>query len=366
MLFSMAYPLFYENRMNPLHIAGFGFMHLVIVFSIFGLFLPRWFNVFVPRNRLNDGTYPVTPGVILKRANADNDYADGVEFAIADFADSAYAKSNIAVVADGASTAELAKWTEQFFKSAPTASSGKLALNTTATKYHGGESRSAHTAGNAVVIAFPGSNYGSKSPELAVLAALLGGQSNIKWTSGFSLLSKAVGTSPGLKLATTNLGYSDAGLLTIQISGPAAAVRRAAEEAVKAIKSVSEGSVSKEDLAKAIAKASWQAGQTYNLTIEGGANHNGGSCQASLSFDGGKTFKVVKSYVGGCPPAGTSTYDFTLPDDTPAADDALFAWTWFNQVGNREMYMNCAVVSTKAGGSAKRQATSFNSRPDIL
>ncbi|CRK37415.1 hypothetical protein HYQ45_005694 [Verticillium longisporum] len=112
--------------------------------------------------------------------------------------------------------------------------------------------------------------------------------------------------------------------------------------------------------------ASWQAGQTYNLTIEGGANHNGGSCQASLSFDGGKTFKVVKSYVGGCPPAGTSTYDFTLPDDTPAADDALFAWTWFNQVGNREMYMNCAVVSTKAGGSAKRQATSFNSRPDIL
>ncbi|CRK24902.1 hypothetical protein BN1723_018173, partial [Verticillium longisporum] len=168
------------------------------------------------------------------------------------------AKSNIAVVADGASTAELAKWTEQFFKSAPTASSGKLALNTTATKYHGGESRSSHTAGNAVVIAFPGSNYGSKSPELAVLAALLGGQSNIKWTSGFSLLSKAVGTSPGLKLATTNLGYSDAGLLTIQISGPAAAVRRAAEEAVKAIKSVSEGSVSKEDLAKAIAKASKQ------------------------------------------------------------------------------------------------------------
>ncbi|KAM0276934.1 hypothetical protein ACHAQH_006265 [Verticillium albo-atrum] len=78
MLFSMAYPLFYENRMNPLHIAGFGFMHLVIVFSIFGLLLPRWFNVFVPRNRLNDGTYPVTPGVILKRANADNDYADGV------------------------------------------------------------------------------------------------------------------------------------------------------------------------------------------------------------------------------------------------------------------------------------------------
>ncbi|KAM0322957.1 hypothetical protein ACHAQA_009056 [Verticillium albo-atrum] len=196
------------------------------------------------------------------------------EFAIAEFASSAYAKPNIAVVADGASTAELTKWTEQFFKGAPTASSSKLVLSTGASKYYGGESRSSHTSGNSLVIAFPGSNYGSKSPELAVLAALLGGQSNIKWSSGFSLLSKAVGTSPGLKLATTNLGYSDVGLLTIQLSGPALAVRKAAEEAVKAVKSVAEGSVSKEDLTKAIAKARFDAleaseGRNASLLLAG-------------------------------------------------------------------------------------------------
>lgn len=119
------------------------------------------------------------------------------------------------------------------------------------------------------------------------------------------------------------------------------------------------------DAAKPV--ATYEAGQTYNMTITGGAAHEGGSCQASLSFDGGKTFTVVKSYVGGCPPSGTSSYDFTVPVDVPSANDAVFAWTWFNKVGNREMYMNCAVVSTQGGGASKRQSsTVFSSRPSIL
>lgn len=109
--------------------------------------------------------------------------------------------------------------------------------------------------------------------------------------------------------------------------------------------------------------ASWEAGQSYSLSIEGGANHNGGSCQASLSYDGGETFNVIHSYVGGCPPAGTSSYDFTIPDDAPSADDAIFAWTWFNNVGNREMYMNCAIVSIEGSSTS---TSSFSSRPEIL
>lgn len=83
--------------------------------------------------------------------------------------------------------------------------------------------------------------------------------------------------------------------------------------------------------------AIWQAGQQYNMTIAGGANHNGGSCQAALSYDSGKTFTVIHSYVGNCPPAGTSSFNFKLPADAPSAQDALFAWTWFNNVGNREL-----------------------------
>lgn len=111
----------------------------------------------------------------------------------------------------------------------------------------------------------------------------------------------------------------------------------------------------------------WQAGESYNLTITGGANHNGGSCQASLSFDGGETFTVIESFIGGCPPAGSSSWDFTLPADIPSADDAIFAWTWFNQIGNREMYMNCAVISTQGSSNAKRQSpTGFSSRPEIF
>ncbi|KAK2003515.1 extracellular protein [Colletotrichum falcatum] len=112
--------------------------------------------------------------------------------------------------------------------------------------------------------------------------------------------------------------------------------------------------------------ATWQAGQTYNMTIAGGANHNGGSCQAALSFDKGKTFTVIHSYIGACPVAGTSSLKFTLPADTPSAQDAIFAWTWFNNVGNREFYMNCAVItitSATAGGST---TTSFSSRPQIF
>ncbi|KAL6892300.1 hypothetical protein GGI43DRAFT_190939 [Trichoderma evansii] len=110
--------------------------------------------------------------------------------------------------------------------------------------------------------------------------------------------------------------------------------------------------------------ATWAPGGSYNFTIDGGANHAGGSCQASLSYDKGQTFKVIHSYIGECPPAGVSSWDFTVPADAPAGE-ALFAWTWFNNVGNREMYMNCAAVTIGAG---KKRAASvpFASRPDIF
>jgi hypothetical protein len=114
------------------------------------------------------------------------------------------------------------------------------------------------------------------------------------------------------------------------------------------------------------AVASWTPGQQQKVSISGGANHNGGSCQASFSFDNGKTWKVVHSWIGNCPVAGTSDLDFTVPSDTPAGD-AIFAWSWFNQVGNREMYMNCAVVTIQGAGKKKRgSTTSIQSRPDMF
>ncbi|OLN85184.1 Sodium- and chloride-dependent GABA transporter 1-like protein 1 [Colletotrichum chlorophyti] len=70
-IFSFAYPDFYAGkRMDPLHIAGFTFMHIVLVSSLVGLIMPRWFNVLVPESKKTEGKYPIVPGLIFSRANA--------------------------------------------------------------------------------------------------------------------------------------------------------------------------------------------------------------------------------------------------------------------------------------------------------
>ncbi|KAI9766657.1 MAG: hypothetical protein M1835_007147 [Candelina submexicana] len=95
--------------------------------------------------------------------------------------------------------------------------------------------------------------------------------------------------------------------------------------------------------------ASWAAGSTQKFTLQGGASHSGGSCQVSLSFDGGKSFKVIKSFVGDCPASNGGDFPFTVPAHIPSNSTALFAWSWFNREGNREMYMDCAVISITGG-----------------
>ncbi|KAI0602306.1 LuxS/MPP-like metallohydrolase [Biscogniauxia sp. FL1348] len=203
------------------------------------------------------------------------------EHAIADYADAVYAKSNIALVGDGATTAALHKWTEQFFKKVPASPSGPITLNSKPTTYYGGEQRTAHPGGNSIVVAFPGSSFGTFKPEISVLAALLGGQSNVKWSSGFTLLSQATAAAPGAIASASNLAYSDAGLLTIQITGAAASVRKAADEAVKALKGIAEGKVSSESLTKAVAKAKFdaleasQSGISTLLSAGSGIVHTG-------------------------------------------------------------------------------------------
>ncbi|KAI0182138.1 LuxS/MPP-like metallohydrolase [Hypoxylon sp. FL1284] len=233
------------------------------------------------------------------------------EHSVADYAGAVYAKSSIALVGDGATTTALHKWTEQFFKSVPASPSSNVTLNSKATTYYGGEQRTAHTAGNSLVIAFPGSSFGTFKPEVAVLAALLGGQPNVKWSPGFTLLSKAAASAPGVVAAGTNLAYSDAGLLAIQVTGPAASVRKAGEEAVKALKSISEGTLSKEDLTKAIAKAKFdaleasQSGVSTLLSAGSGIIHTGKPFQIAetvQSIDGVTADKLkttAKSLIDG-------------------------------------------------------------------
>ncbi|KPM37132.1 hypothetical protein AK830_g9444 [Neonectria ditissima] len=107
-----------------------------------------------------------------------------------------------------------------------------------------------------------------------------------------------------------------------------------------------------------------EGGDTYSMTVTGQAIHAGGSCQASLSVDGGKTFRVLHTYIGGCPMAmGDNKLTFRVPADVPTKDRALLGWTWFNNLGNREMYMNCASVNTKTGREGNG---GFLSRPTIF
>ncbi|KAL9045020.1 MAG: hypothetical protein Q9214_001885 [Letrouitia sp. 1 TL-2023] len=109
-------------------------------------------------------------------------------------------------------------------------------------------------------------------------------------------------------------------------------------------------------------------GSTQKLKFLGGATHGGGSCQIALTKDLEPTkdsqWMVIQSIVGGCPSAaagnlndnaastGASEFPYTIPQGIAAGKYTL-AWTWFNKIGNREMYMNCAPV-TVTGGSKRR------------
>lgn len=191
------------------------------------------------------------------------------------FSKAAYAKSNIAVVANGTSHTELSKWLQEFFSDWPNSPPADLRpIDTPPSKYYGGEERIAHDSGNNLLIAFPGSSSfvgNAYKPELSVLTELLGGDSTIKWSPGFSLLSKAVSAYSSIQVTTTHSTYSDAGLLSISLSGKAKDIRAASKEVVKTLKAVASGDVRKEDISKAIASAKFktlEAGESIATGIE--------------------------------------------------------------------------------------------------
>ena len=110
-------------------------------------------------------------------------------------------------------------------------------------------------------------------------------------------------------------------------------------------------------------------GAPQQLELMGSAVHGGGSCQISLTKDNPATkqskWMVIHSIEGGCPARSQpgnfkenetaknpDKYDYKIPEGIAPGTYTL-AWTWFNLVGNREMYMNCANVKV-TGGSSKR------------
>jgi ubiquinol-cytochrome c reductase core subunit 2 len=208
---------------------------------------------------------------------------------VADFADAAYARNNIAVVANGAKHSELSKWVKEFFEETSSGNSN-VKIQSTPSKFYGGEERIGHGSGNALILAFPGSaaftSGSAYKPEIAVLAALLGGDSAIKWSPGFSILSNAAAATPGAKVVTNHAAYSDAGLLYVTLTGKASDIATAGKNVVEAIKKVASGDVSDEVIKKAVASARFSA-------LEGGEQVDAGiEATGNGLIVGGKAFQI--------------------------------------------------------------------------
>lgn len=147
------------------------------------------------------------------------------------------------------------------------------------------------------------------------------------------------------------------------------------------------------------------AGSSTLLTFQGSAVHGGGSCQVSLAKTASKDPKdwhVIHSIIGGCPGtnapgtgehAGAGGMDNFTPSPNAGKPDAVqctgidtdeltclkkfnipipkdvasgqyfLAWTWFNKVGNREMYMNCSPLEITGGGTSEEW---LNKQPSIF
>jgi hypothetical protein len=138
------------------------------------------------------------------------------------------------------------------------------------------------------------------------------------------------------------------------------------------------------------------AGSSTPLSFNGSAIHGSGSCQVSLSKKASsnpKDWKVIHSMVGGCPgtalgnlqdladptkkelPRGkecqsadtdeidcVKKYNVPIPKEI-ASGKYFFAWTWFNKIGFREMYMQCAPVEITGGSNSE---DFLNAQPSIF
>ena len=68
-VYSFSYPNFINSgsplsgKSNPLLIMGFGVGHIELLVFLGGFMVPRWFDVFIPPNRRNEGHIPYAPMV---------------------------------------------------------------------------------------------------------------------------------------------------------------------------------------------------------------------------------------------------------------------------------------------------------------
>lgn len=179
--------------------------------------------------------------------------------------------SGIAVVSTGVQSSALNSLVGDFFTgSSSSATSASNATPTSGSKstYYGGESRypavsghhGGHNGNGTLLVAFQGGDR--TKPEYAVLRALVGGESSLKWSAGVSPFSQisaqsgALVTKPALK--AFNIAYSDIGLFGFIVNAPNDSVKDIATKAVSALKDVASGA-KEEDVKRAINQAKFAA-----------------------------------------------------------------------------------------------------------
>ncbi|KAB5549544.1 hypothetical protein GE09DRAFT_1034348 [Coniochaeta sp. 2T2.1] len=143
------------------------------------------------------------------------------------------------------------------------------------------------------------------------------------------------------------------------------------------------------------------AGENIFVNFTIGTDHHGGSCQFSVTYDDPASadkskWKAIYSIIGGCPASSSKAYNVNLPfpyndgygrvaikNCADASDNQIdcirqfyipfskempkgngtFAWTWFNNMGKPEMYMNCAPIFITNGAEDN---TFYNQLPQMF
>lgn len=66
-ILSLEYPVFRSDySKDPIYIFGFAVAHFALLSAVAGFIVPRWFNVFIPKDRRGDGDKPYEVNVPLE------------------------------------------------------------------------------------------------------------------------------------------------------------------------------------------------------------------------------------------------------------------------------------------------------------
>lgn len=202
--------------------------------------------------------------------------------AVKDFAAKTCTTGNLAVVASGVPLNTLTSTVSAALSELPSGS----AATPQESKYYGGDYRSLMTDShghplphNHFFLAYEGASTKSAAP-LAVLQALLGGESNVKWTNGLSPLSAVSDNFAGARARAFNISFADTGLFGMHVSAPQDKLSGAAKTAAQALDKAAQGA-SSDDIKRAVANAKFNAAST--LENDRASSHD--TVGAAVSLD---------------------------------------------------------------------------------